>query len=110
MKRVTRDDFNITGKVFFKRRQLRSFTGSLPADYGADLGGGPIFGDDLLNKLGLDTVDDPIACSGNEMTIGYNIYSFLPFVNHVHQLCRRHEPHPHTLCEETGTCRDDRRR
>ncbi len=87
MKGVTRDDFNITGQVFFKGSQLRSFTGSLPADYGADLGGRTIFGDDLLNKLGLDTVDDPITGSGNKMTIGYNIYSFLSFVNHVHQLC-----------------------
>ena len=56
----------------------------MSADYGADFGGRAVLGDDLLNEFSLDTVDDPIACSGNKMTIRYDIYSFLSLVNHVH--------------------------
>jgi hypothetical protein len=60
---MTRDDFDITGQILIKRSQLRGFTGSLSTDYGANLGGRAILGDDFLNELSFDTVDDPVACS-----------------------------------------------
>ena len=70
VKRMARNDFNITGQILVKGSQLRGFTRGLSADYGTDFGRGAILCNDLVNELGLDAVNDPVAGSRNKVTIG----------------------------------------
>lgn len=69
MQGMARDDFHVTGQILIKGGQLRGFTRSLTSNDGANFGRGAILGNNFVNELSLDTVNDPVAGPRDKVTI-----------------------------------------
>jgi hypothetical protein len=83
VERVTRDHFDVGWEVLLEGGDLRCFSGCLATDDGTLFGGGPELSDNGVDQLSLDTIHDPVAASGYEVTIFENSNILLLKTQHV---------------------------
>lgn len=69
VERVTRDDLNVRWKVLLECSNLRGFGRRLPAHDGAHFGRRPVGAHDRVDVSSFDTVHDPVATTGHEVTV-----------------------------------------
>jgi len=77
MERMAGDDVHICWKMVLEGSNFRSLARSLASNNGTLLGRGAILRNDFVNRGGFNIIDDIIACSGDEMTIGKDFDLFL---------------------------------